>query len=198
MSTDIFNKLSYDAFKAGITPRTRASRNWFKQRVIDLKGPDINRRHILNADSVKKRNTAIIGSMNMFYYDPKTKATLPYYDRFPCSIIVGPAPGGFYGINLHYLPLYPRFLLLERLLDFANNKAFTESTKIKVTYDLLKGSSKHRAFQPCFKHYLNNHVKSHFAMIPAKEWEIAAGLPTQQFKGASASTVWSDSKKRIK
>jgi hypothetical protein len=41
-----------------------------------------------------------VGSMQMFFYDPKTKETLPYYDTFPLVVVVGPAEGGFYGLNL--------------------------------------------------------------------------------------------------
>ena len=43
------------------------------------------------------------GRMSMFFYDPKFKKELPYYDRFPLTILVEPAPGGFYGLNLNYL-----------------------------------------------------------------------------------------------
>ena len=36
----------------------------------------------------KKGGRRIIGSMQMFFYDPKYKDTLPYYDKFPLAIIL--------------------------------------------------------------------------------------------------------------
>ena len=65
----------------------------------------------------------------MYFYDPKTKDTLPYYDRFPLTIMVGPAPKGFYGLNLHYLPLDIRARFLDSLLDTINNKRYDETTQ---------------------------------------------------------------------
>ena len=61
--------------------------------------------------------------MNMFFYDPKHKDTLPYYDRFPLSVIIGPAKGGFYGLNLHYLPPVLRAKMLDALMDIATIKS---------------------------------------------------------------------------
>lgn len=46
-------------------------------------------------EQVNLKNRVGSGQMYMFYYDPKHKKTLPYYDRFPLIIMVGPAEGGF-------------------------------------------------------------------------------------------------------
>ncbi len=40
------------------------------------------------------------GVMNLFGYDPKHKATLPYYDRFPLILPLDPAKGGFIWLKL--------------------------------------------------------------------------------------------------
>ena len=131
----------------------------------------------------------------MYFYDPKTKDKLPYYDTFPLVIPVEPADGGFRGINLHYLPPILRAKFLDALLDVTNNKKYDDTTKFRLTYDILNGTRKMRYFKPCFKHYLLNHVKSRFAEVPAPEWEIATFLPTAQWKKASAGRVYSDSRK---
>jgi|TARA_R110000744_G_scaffold183577_3_gene302921 hypothetical protein len=138
-----------------------------------------------------------IGSMYMFFYDPKHKDTLPYYDTFPLVIVVGPAEGGFYGLNLHYLPPILRAKMLDALMDITNNNKFNNSTRFKMSYELLARTSKLKYFKPCFKHYLTDHVQSKFAMVPAPEWEIATFLPTAQFKKANSKKVYSDSKKMI-
>ena len=190
----IFQKLELEAFRAGITPRTRESREWFRKRAQDLRR--INRRELMREEPLRTRNKQIIGSMQMFFYDPKTKDTLPYYDKFPLAIIVGPAEKGFYGLNLHYLAPTLRAKFLDALMEISDQN-IDETSKFKARYRILTSSSKLRYFKPCFKHYLTTHVKSQFAEVPAPEWEIAAFLPTASWSKASANEVYKDSRKAI-
>ena len=193
--SNLFLNLSAAAFRAGINPRTKQSREWFKDKVSELK--NINRRQLMREEPIELRNRQLIGTMNMFFYDPKTKDTLPYFDRFPLAIISGPADGGFYGINLHYLPQTLRAKFLDALLDVTNNKRYDETTKFQVTYNILQKSASLRFFKPCFKHYLSSQVKSRFARVPASEWEIATFLPTADFAKADERRVHRDSRKMI-
>jgi len=135
--------------------------------------------------------------MNFFFYDPKHKDTLPYYDSFPLVIVVGPAKDGFYGLNLHYLPPLLRAKFLDNLLEVTNNKKFDETTRFQLTYEMLQGTTKMKEFQPCFKHYLTKHVRSRFARVPAAEWEIATFLPAANWQKKSASQVYRFSRKMI-
>jgi len=135
--------------------------------------------------------------MNMFFYDPKTKDTLPFYDRFPLVIIVGPAEKGFYGLNLHYLPPILRAKLLDGLLDITNNKKYDETTKFQISYNMLNSSAKMRYFKPCFKHYLTQHVRSRLGRVPAPEWEIATFLPTASWEKSNSANVYKQSRKMI-
>lgn len=135
--------------------------------------------------------------MYHFKYEPKTAKTLPYYDKFPLIFMVGPAKGGFYGINLHYLPPQLRAKLMDGLYDLTNNTRYDESTKLKLTYDLLNSASKFRYFKPTFKHYLNQHVRSKFIEINSTEWDTALFLPTERFEKAKKTKVWADSRKMI-
>jgi hypothetical protein len=112
--------------------------------------------------------------------------------------MVEKAEGGFYGLNLHYLPHKERAIFFDRLLDYTNNKRYDESTRLRLKYDLLKGSSKLKYFAPCFKHYLTKHVKSKIVEVPADQWEQVIFLPSEQFKKASKSSVWQESKTRYK
>ncbi len=191
--SNLFQKLELEAFRAGITPRTQESREWFRKKVQRL--TRVNREQLMREDEVTRRATHSFGSMFMYFYDPKTKDKLPYYDTFPLVIPVEPAEGGFRGINLHYLPPILRAKFLDALLDVTNNKKYDQTTKFRLTYNILNGARKMRYFKPCFKHYLLNHVKSRFAEVPAPEWEIATFLPTAQWKKASAGKVYSDSRK---
>jgi hypothetical protein len=122
---------------------------------------------------------------------------LPYYDKFPLTVIVGPAPGGFTGLNLHYLPMVLRAKLLDALMDITSDKKYDDNTKFNLSYNTLKKASSMRYFKPCFKRYLTANVKSRFARVPASEWEIATFLPTASFEKESKTTVWADSRGMI-
>ena len=191
--SNLFQKLELEAFRKVISPRTRESREWFRRRVQRL--TRVNRNQLINEPEVTKRATHSYGGMFMYFYDPKHKKKLPYSDRFPLTIPVEPAEGGFRGINLHYLPPVLRAKFLDALLNVTNNKKYDESTKFRLTYELLNGTRNLRYFKPCFKHYLLSQVKSRFAEVPAPEWEIATFLPTAQWEKASAGRVYSDSRK---
>jgi hypothetical protein len=122
---------------------------------------------------------------------------LPYYDKFPLIFMVGPAAGGFYGINLHYLPPNYRAVLMDRLYTITSDKRYDANTKLNLSYEVLKGAAKYKYFKPTFKHYLASHVKSQFLKINADEWDIALMLPTQNFAKSSSSSVWADSRSMI-
>ena len=193
--SSLFQKLELEAFRAGINPRTQESRDWFRRRVQRL--TRINRDALMREDEINKRASHSYGSMFMYFYDPKHKNKLPYYDRFPLTIPVEPADGGFRGINLHYLPPVLRAKFLDALLNVTNNKKYDDTTKFRLTYRLLKSARNMRYFKPCLKHYLLEHVRSRFAEVPAPEWEIATFLPTAQWTKASAGKVYQDSRKAI-
>ena len=190
----LFQKLEYEAFRKGITPRSKESRAWFQKKASQL---GVSRSGIFKEDEILLRSRPAVGSMYMYFYDPKHKETLPYYDRFPLTILVGPAKGGFYGLNLHYLPLDIRAKFLDSLLDTINNQRYDESTRFRLSYSMLQRASKLRAFKPCFKHYLTKHVRSRFAMVQAPEWEIATFLPTADFEKSSSSSVYKDSRRKM-
>ena len=193
--SNLFQKLELAAFRKGITPRTAESQAWFQKQAGYL--GRINNNALLKEPVLKTESEQIPGGMFMYFYDPKTKDTLPYYDKFPLTVIVGPAPGGFTGLNLHYLPMVLRAKLLDALMDITSDKKYDDNTKFNLSYNTLKKASKMRYFKPCFKRYLTAHVKSRFARVPASEWEIATFLPTASFEKASKTKVWKDSRGMI-
>jgi len=192
--SDIFNRLERNAFRAGITPRTKESRAWFMKKAMNMRS--INREALMKEDPIKARSKQTIGGMYMFTYDPKHKDTLPYYDIFPLVIVIGPAKGGFLGLNLHYLPPKLRMQFFANLMDIQGSN-MDDDSKFALTYRMLKKSSSLRYFKPCVKHYLNSQVTSKFAEVPAPEWEIAIFLPTAQFRKANSYKVHYDSRQLI-
>ncbi len=193
--SNLFYKLEIEAFRKGLTLRTKESRDWFRTRAARL--GRINRNQLMREEPIELRSTPKPGDMYMFYYDPKHKDTLPYYDRFPLVIMIGKAEGGFHGLNLHYLPPALRAKFLDSLLDVLNNRLYNETTRFRVTYDMLQRAAKMKYFKPCFKHYLLDHVSSRFAKVESPEWEIATFLPTADFAKASKRQVYADSRRKI-
>jgi hypothetical protein len=193
--SNLFQNLELAAFRKGITPRSKESRAWFRRQAQGL--GKINRNQLMNEPEMKLTGKQIPGGMFMFFYDPKTKDTLPYYDSFPLTIIVDAAPGGFTGLNLHYLPMTLRAKFLDALMEIADDKKFDEDTKFNLSYSMLKKASNMKYFKPCFKRYLMSNVRSRFALVPAPEWEIATFLPTQSFQKSSKTAVWADSRRMI-
>ena len=123
---------------------------------------------------------------------------MPYYDTFPLIFPVEMYKDGFLGINLHYLPRGLRAKLMDALYDIANNNNKDESTRLILSYNVLKSAAKYRLFKPCLKRYLSSHLKSNFVEVPAQEWDMALMLPLERFKKASSSKVWAESRKMIK
>jgi len=134
------------------------------------------------------------GRMNMFVYDAKTKAKLPYWDAFPLVLPVDTFRGGFVGLNFHYLPYGVRFKLLEQLQSYASNGKFDSSTKLQVGYSNLKGQS---IIKPAVKKYLWRQVRSNFRRIDVDEMAIACYLPVADFQGASLGRVFAAARRVI-
>jgi len=191
----LFHQLEIEAFRAGITPRSKESIQWFRKKAGRLFP---NRSDLLKDEALTWRNRPGSGKMYMYFYDPKHKKTLPYYDRFPLIIMVEAAPKGFYGLNLHYLPLPLRAKFLDALMKNTNNNRYDESTKFKLSYSMLKAASKLKEFKPCFKRYLSKHVRSKLAMVSPPEWEIATFLPTADFEKSTSSKIYKESRKLIR
>ena len=164
---------------------------WYRNQISKLGGAT---RTAILADKSRTRDYFYPGAMYLFVYDPKHKATLPYYDKFPLVFPVDFLNDGFTGLNLHYLDYRSRLALFHNLLDFTNKKTMNERTRMQLSYDLLKSAgTKYKAFKPCFKRYLSKHVMSQAVRIEAQDWETALFLPVENFAKKGKSFVWSES-----
>ena len=166
------------------------STEWFRDKIAELGKPTAMN---LMRDG-KKAARPFFGNLNMFFYDPKFKKTLPYYDRFPLVLPIERYSDGFLGINLHYLPIPLRIRLLDELMDYSTDTNFDSKTKINTNYQQLKNVN---LIKPTLKRYLAGKVKSAFRRIDGDEFTVATLLPVQRFSKESASKVWSDSRSMI-
>ena len=188
---EIFAKAAREGKIAGASQNAR---NWFRN--------EAEKASVTPTGFMREMRTEMItgprvGNMYLFNYDPKGKKDLPYYDTFPLIFMVGPAEGGFYGLNMHYLPLQLRAQLMDQLYTLSTDKRYDERTRLKLSYNVLKAASKFKNFKPTFKHYLSRQVKSRFVKMDANEWDMALFLPLQRFRKATTSKVWSDSRRNI-
>lgn len=190
---DVFQKNQFN-----LEESARKSRAWFNQQALLLGRQRITPNNLMRSSDEERLKSRIIpGNLYMYFYDPKMKAELPYYDRFPMVLPYKSVPGGFFGLNLHYLPYQMRVILMSRLLAFKTNDKMDGNTRIKLSWQLLDGVSKYAAAAPCVKHYLLPHVKSPFRKVEAKDWGTAMLLPVERFVGASKEQVWKDSVNKI-
>lgn len=175
--------------------RTQEAREWFREKAYHQRTD--RDRLIAHARDHRGRARATVGRMYFFLYDPKTKDELPYYDRFPLVFPIERYPDGFLGINLHYLPYKWRAKLMDALYQTINNDLYDYTTKLRISYKILKRAMKFRAFRPCVKRYLTNHVRSKFIEVYAAEWDMALMLPVAAFKKAPEAKVHRDSVRQI-
>jgi len=163
---------------------------WFRDKIAEFGTPKAMQ---LIRDG-KQASSPFFGNLNMFFYDPKFKKTLPYYDRFPLVLPIERYSNGFLGINLHYLPIPLRIRLLDELMDYSTDTNFDSKTKINANYSKLK---KVNLLKPTLKRYLAGKVKSRFRRVDADEFTVATLLPVQRFTKATDNKVWKDSRSMI-
>lgn len=190
---DVFERNQYD-----LKSLMGKSRAWFEQQVLIMTRQALTPPKVLNGNPDQLVSSIRPGSLYMFGYDPKTKAELPYYDKFPLVFPFRKTPDGFIGLNMHYLPYPLRIQLLDSLLIFANNKRFDDTTKLKYSWAAIDGASKYAAAKPCVKQYLMGHVRTQFRQVESSNWATAMLLPVERFVGASKQEIWTDSRRIIR
>ena len=155
--------------------------NWYKKKVADLSNR-ISAARLMRDGTLKRAPS--FNKLHFFRYDPKLKATLPYYDTFPLVMPIQSAAGGFLGINFHYLPIPLRMRLLETL----------DKRGFRGDYRKLKNI---REVKPTIKHYLRKQFASGFLELEEDDYAPSIFMPVAQFRKAGASQVWRDSRRKI-
>ena len=176
---------------------SKKSLEWLSQKIAELRGTS-NIPAGMSRERFRQVDNFRLGKLYCFYYDPKGKESLPYYDRFPMVLAIEKYNDGFLGLNLHYLPFNYRLAFLGKLLKFAVQGEPGEIDRLRVTYDILVASKRLKEFRPCIKRYLSGHIQSKILAIQPNEWDIAAFLPLQQFRGAKSQQVWQESLEQIR
>ena len=193
----ILTKLAQQKTDLQLETMSKEAYRWLMKNANGLRNPSSMSRGIAREKS-RQITKFVTGGLYYFYYDPKGKDDLPYYDKFPLVLALEKYSDGFLGLNLHYLPIKYRVAFLGKLMDYAVYNAENEIKRVRVTYDILSASKRFKEFRPCIKRYLNSHVRSKILAVQPNEWDVATFLPVQQFKKATSKEVWEDSVQQIR
>ena len=156
----------------------RKSVDWYRKNVATL-SDSITAAKLMR--SGKLNGIPSKGRLNFFFYDPKYKRVLPLYDRFPLVLPLETIPGGFIGMNFHYIRPVQRISLLNNLQRYASG-GMKSTTRIDATYDCIKNVSIGRNTN---KKYLYSHVRSSCLRGDFEEAAVAGMLTVQQIKKGS-------------
>ena len=178
-----------------VADKARAAGNWFRSVVNRTRGAFSTETPASILSAGEATATRVLGKMYFYSYNPKWKDKLPYYDTFPLVFPIEKYSDGFLGINFHYLQPKDRAILMDQLKVYANNKKYDETTKLRLTYNMLKGFTKIKRAKPTIHRYLTSKVNSKFVLVNADEWEVALFLPVERFKKANKKQVWADSRR---
>ena len=187
-----------DAIKTGtVGQEVRRSAQWFQDKIKGLKGEMKNRFSSTNAAKFYReaetkvnpnllKRRAELGDLFCYYYNPKYRTTLPYYDMFPMIMLIGAEKDTFLGINFHYLRPKWRAVLLDRV-----------SAKLGSGLPRWSKLRQIRQIAPTIKRYRFDHIMRRVVPIEENEQEIAIFLPTERFKKSGKAKVWSESERKF-
>lgn len=180
-----------------IQKKVKRSAEWFRNKIRELSGEAKNRLSSATPekfyrDSENKvlttefKKRVSIGDLFCYFYDPKYKKTLPYYDMFPLIMLIDADADTFLGLNFHYLP--PRFRA--RLLDKVSAVGKNQNLNFRKIARIPEVA-------PTVKRYRYDHVQRRVIEIKEEENELVIFLPLEKFAKETKSKVWADSKKRL-
>ena len=160
-----------DKVHADAKTETKKSWNWYQTHVRDA-AARMSAQKFMGDNSSHQINKKGItpGDMIAFFYDPKLKEKLPYYDTFPLVLPFSISKNGntFTGLNLHYLKPVVRATLLSELMKYVDDDKMGPKTKIQASWSLLQQAAGSGVAEHCVKQYLFTHVKSSVIVIPPK------------------------------
>jgi hypothetical protein len=182
---------------AELQSMSREAYKWLLKKIAYIRNP-ASIPPAIKREQERHTNRPLLGKLYFFYYDPKTKDEMDYYDTFPLVLVLDKYSDGFLGLNLHYLPIKYRVAFLNKLLQYARYDEDDEVKKFKITYDILDAARRLREFRPCLKRYLYSQMGSRILTVQPAEIDVAIYLPIQRFKKQKAQTVWKESVEQIR
>lgn len=175
---------------------------WYRTQIEKLKITEFTTQlgNDFTSQGELRSNRPKDGSLNLFFYSPKHKNKLPYYDRFPLIMPIQrfnasyrgnkKSGAGFIGLNFHYLPYVMRFKLLTDIIPRGRLDGSVE--RVFVRYPDIKSIQLAR---PVIKRYLLENVHSDYRYFRLEDYMTILMAPIEDFAKAGKTQVWSDSRR---
>ena len=152
---------------------------WINEKAMDLTSGTVQKK-LFNSN--RGAGAPIIGNLYFYKYDPKLKAKLNMYDKYPMAFPIKIYKDGFLGINMHYLPIGERVKFVEQLNKFKETSD-EDRAGINAQLLLMMESSKriYELMPEAVHRYLYNHARSKFIKILPTEYEKAVQLKIDEW-----------------
>lgn len=177
---------------------SKEAEKWITSQVSSFRGASVGDR-IIKDETKNRRNIRgnpkqpiNLGQLVFFIYDAKHKDTLKWWDAAPLTLITSIEKDRMNGINFHIVVPKMRAYIFDILMQITTNKKFDDTTKIRLTYGLIKKMSQLKMLRVCYREYLFSHIRSKLVIIQPKDWNLVIYLNIYRFQKASASTIWSE------
>lgn len=174
---------------------TASSLNWFSKQLSTIKADPTTTKKIIEDKTSKRFKYRKPGYIYMFRYVPPDKKELEFYDEFPVIITFGFSGNVVQGINLHYLPIRIRLILLLQILKSLTGEG--ETAKIKLQ-NLLKSSTVRKYISVMTEEFHFGGIRSKIRHITPDEFVIMSLLPVQKFKKKTQTQVYSQIRSKIR
>lgn len=194
-SLNVFDAINnFAALRGFYKSHSKEALNWYKNEITKISG--LNKLKVLGDNIEYQESKPSVGSFCMFFYSSKLYAEnrLPYFDRFPLTLMLSGNSKYVSGLNFHYLDPRTRLILLKQIIEIQGSN-FSETRKLDITYDIVKSATE--LYKPTYKTYLLSHIKSRVVVLPPDRTVPAVFLPVASWKGASQSRVWTESKAKL-
>ena len=183
MADTIFGKIQEEKDLYKLSNGENPSYIWFNEKVKELISISESPSELLTKWE-RRANKVQLYRFNMFFYDAKTKKTLPYFDMFPLVFPLRRLGNSFTGINAHYLPPSFKEDFFNIYNKFALNDEFDETTLYRMTWSKI---SRFKIMRPLIRQYSLSNIKSRFLVLNADEVPTALALPLTRLVKTNAT-----------
>ena len=170
----------------------RSALNWLRESMRVVSNTKVGKQSDYSdflKDTSKNLKRKLPGQVLLFRYKPSSRTRI--FDRYPLVLVTGIGDGGFYGINLHYIPPKDRFkmILLMNSLMLNPKEKDPQRVRIKIMSVLNKKIfTKYSGI--VFNKYNVSNINGKLKITTPEEWTQFAFLP--MFKGVSPSKLYSE------
>lgn len=180
--TNIFEKDKYLDHRISLEQAMGKSASWYQKKIAALR--TISPTQIMK-DKEEYRTKPIKGEIYVYYYLPKHKDTLPYWDMFPMVLFLGMDKDGALGMNFHYIRPAHRILLLDEIKKHGRGPK-----KTIITYDILSSFARSKYAEPTIKRYLWSQFGTPLRRIAVADIPTALLVPCEKFYKLDKNKVW--------